>query len=201
MLLPRRTYSPFVGRLLHDRTADDIARAVGQIPGAAATILPFDVARPLLDPLATGDGPAPVEDGDPSRPVARPVDSVDSVAGAPVRSSVVEERREAGVMPISQVSYRNRARVQGRVRSVRVSPISGSPALMAELCDNTGGVTLVFYGRRAIAGLEPGVPMRAEGMLGQHNGHLAIANPTYELLPEDLTAVAGRTSGACQSLA
>ena len=71
------------------------------------------------------------------------------------------------------------------MRSVRVSPISGSPALMAELCDATGGVTLVFYGRRAIPGLEPGAPMRAEGMLGEHNGHLAMANPTYLLLPQD----------------
>jgi hypothetical protein len=56
---------------------------------------------------------------------------------------------------------------------------------MAELCDETCGVTLVFYGRRSITGLEPGAPMRAEGMLSQHDGHLAIANPIYELLPVD----------------
>jgi hypothetical protein len=42
-VLPRRTYSPLLGRLLHDRTADKIAAAVSQIPHAAATIVPFDV--------------------------------------------------------------------------------------------------------------------------------------------------------------
>src|SRR5262249_17011344 len=43
VLLPRRTYSPLVGRLLHDRTADKIARAVSRVPDAAATIVPYDV--------------------------------------------------------------------------------------------------------------------------------------------------------------
>jgi hypothetical protein len=42
-VLPRRTYSPLLGRLLHDHTADKIAAAVSQIPHAAATIVPFDV--------------------------------------------------------------------------------------------------------------------------------------------------------------
>jgi hypothetical protein len=42
-ILPRRTYSAVVGRLLHDRTADKIAATVSRIPHAAATIVPFDV--------------------------------------------------------------------------------------------------------------------------------------------------------------
>ncbi|WP_052434756.1 hypothetical protein [Streptacidiphilus melanogenes] len=43
VLLPRRTYAPPFGRLLHDRTADKIAGVVSRIPHAAATIIPFDV--------------------------------------------------------------------------------------------------------------------------------------------------------------
>ena len=43
VLLPRRTYAPLLGRLLHDRTADKISRAVSRIPDAAATIVPYDV--------------------------------------------------------------------------------------------------------------------------------------------------------------
>ena len=43
VLLPRRTFAPLLGRLLHDRTADKIARAVSLIPDAAATIVPYDV--------------------------------------------------------------------------------------------------------------------------------------------------------------
>jgi amino acid transporter len=42
-ILPRRGYSPLLGRLLHDRTADKIAAVVSRIPHAAATIVPFDV--------------------------------------------------------------------------------------------------------------------------------------------------------------
>ena len=45
--LPRRTYSPLLGRLLHDRTADRMARAVGQIPNATAIIVPYDVEARL----------------------------------------------------------------------------------------------------------------------------------------------------------
>jgi amino acid transporter len=43
VVLPRRSYSPLLGRLLHDRTADKIAAVVSQIPRSAATIIPFDV--------------------------------------------------------------------------------------------------------------------------------------------------------------
>ncbi len=43
VILPRRTYSPLLGRLLHDRTADRIAAVVSRIPRSAATIVPYDV--------------------------------------------------------------------------------------------------------------------------------------------------------------
>ncbi len=43
VLLPRRTYSAMLGRLLHDRTADKMARAVSRIQGATAIIVPYDV--------------------------------------------------------------------------------------------------------------------------------------------------------------
>ncbi len=43
MILPRRSYSALLGRLLHDRTADKIAAAVSRMPRSAATIVPYDV--------------------------------------------------------------------------------------------------------------------------------------------------------------
>ncbi|HEY6279391.1 MAG TPA: amino acid permease [Streptosporangiaceae bacterium] len=46
-VLPRRSYSPLLGRLLHDRTADKIANVVSRIPHSAATIVPFDVRSRL----------------------------------------------------------------------------------------------------------------------------------------------------------
>src|SRR6202034_2589106 len=43
VILPRRSYSALLGRLLHDRTADKIAAAISRIPRSAATIVPYDV--------------------------------------------------------------------------------------------------------------------------------------------------------------
>ena len=43
VVLPRRSYAPLLGRLLHDRTADQIAGVVSRIPNVTATIVPFDV--------------------------------------------------------------------------------------------------------------------------------------------------------------
>ena len=42
-LLPRREYSQLLSRLLHDRTADKIARVISRIPGASAQIVAYDV--------------------------------------------------------------------------------------------------------------------------------------------------------------
>ena len=42
VLLPRRAYGR-LGRLLHDRTADKIAKAVSRMPDTAATIVPYEV--------------------------------------------------------------------------------------------------------------------------------------------------------------
>jgi amino acid transporter len=70
-ILPRRGYSPLLGRLLHDRTADKIAAVVSRIPHAAATIVPFDVRDRLQAIQArrtaaaaqaqTADGQAPAD--------------------------------------------------------------------------------------------------------------------------------------------
>jgi hypothetical protein len=83
------------------------------------------------------------------------------------------------------VQWRRRATVEGRVRSVYVGPVSGSPALECELYDASGGLTLVFLGRRHIPGIEPGATMRVEGMIGEMEGYLAMKNPTYLLLPRE----------------
>ena len=61
VLLPRREYSQLLGRLLHDRTADKIARVVSRIPNASAQIVAYDIAtRIALATTAGGGGPAPV---------------------------------------------------------------------------------------------------------------------------------------------
>src|ERR1700733_4350670 len=59
VLLPRRMYSPLAGRLLHDRTADNIAQVVSRIPGASAQILTYDVGLRVAQALRGGDGDDP----------------------------------------------------------------------------------------------------------------------------------------------
>src|SRR6202023_1352504 len=63
VVLPRRSYSALLGRLLHDRTADKIAAVVSRIPRSAATIVPYDVesrvrvlqARQTMKAVAAGE--------------------------------------------------------------------------------------------------------------------------------------------------
>ncbi|UMB68005.1 APC family permease [Mycobacterium paraterrae] len=53
VLLPRRTYAPLVGRLLHDRTADKMAGAISRVDGATAQIVAYDVGSRIAQATAT----------------------------------------------------------------------------------------------------------------------------------------------------
>ena len=55
VLLPRRIYSPLIGRLLHDRTADKIATVISRIEGASAQIVAYDVGSRVAKALRGGD--------------------------------------------------------------------------------------------------------------------------------------------------
>ncbi|MEV0956851.1 APC family permease [Streptomyces sp. NPDC049951] len=47
VLVPRRMYANALGKLLHRGTGEKMARALGQLPHVAVTILPFDASRAL----------------------------------------------------------------------------------------------------------------------------------------------------------
>ena len=53
VLLPRREYAPLVGRLLHDRTADKMARVISRVPGASAQIVAYDIGSRIAQAHAT----------------------------------------------------------------------------------------------------------------------------------------------------
>ena len=56
VLLPRREYSQLLGRLLHDRTADLIAKVVSRIDGASAQIVAYDIRTRIAQAaLAAGE--------------------------------------------------------------------------------------------------------------------------------------------------
>jgi hypothetical protein len=101
-------------------------------------------------------------------------------AGRDVDVSILPHGRTA----IDDLQPRVRATVAGRVRAVRVQPWGGSPSLECTLADETGAITVVFYGRRSVAGIRTGTVMSVDGTAGLHHGILAILNPVYTLLAE-----------------
>jgi RecG-like helicase len=107
-----------------------------------------------------------------------------AAAGTGVIDPVVRpDEVPEGCVDIAAVAYRQRARVAGKVRSQRVQPWAGVATLECVLVDNTGGIVVVFLGRKHVAGLAPGVRVVVEGTVGQHGGRLAILNPEYRILP------------------
>jgi hypothetical protein len=101
-----------------------------------------------------------------------------------VHAEQEQERAAAmGGQPIAAVSRRQRATVCGTLRSVTLRPRAGVPALEAELYDGSGSISLVWLGRRHIAGIEPGRRLRVSGMVTDSEGVMAIFNPGYELVP------------------
>jgi amino acid transporter len=171
LLLPRRAYSGFLGRLLHDQTAEEIAAPISQLPRVVATIVPFDVDR-----IASGKTSFVAPTKTDSSPAPKQVQKVVEVNDGPI-SHYAEN-----MTPIGKIEWRKRAQVQGRVTSIKTAPRGSAPTLEVEIWDETGGVSLHFLGRREIAGLEVGSQLRAEGMVGEEEGSMVILNPSYELL-------------------
>ena len=171
LLLPRRAYSGFLGRLLHDQTAEEIAAPISQLPRVVATIVPFDVDR-----ITSGKNLITTEKVYPVVVAAKPVKK-----SPPVNLEPISHYAE-NVTPIGDIEWRKRAQVQGRVTSIKSAPRGSAPTLEVEIWDETGGVSLHFLGRRDIAGLEVGSQLRAEGMVGEEEGSMVILNPSYELL-------------------
>ena len=171
LLLPRRAYSGFLGRLLHDQTAEQIAAPISQLARVVATIVPFDVER-----IASGQAVM-----EPAKVVNKVVVQSKDKKTPPENFEPVSHYAE-NVTPIGQIQWRKRARIHGRVTSIKTAPRGAAPSLEIEIWDETGGVSLQFLGRRDIAGLEVGSQMRAEGMVGEEEGSMIILIPSYELL-------------------
>jgi hypothetical protein len=173
VVLPRRSYPPLAGRLLHDHTADRIARVVSRVPGAAATIIPFDVRHKVetIHARRAGAGRA----------------TATARSGANAAAGALQDYRwpvpPSGTDPIGSLHERGRATVEGRLRTAQVRPVSRNNVLACEVADSSGELTAVFYGRAHIAGLEPGSRIRLHGMVAiADDGRPAMINPSYELL-------------------
>ncbi len=91
--------------------------------------------------------------------------------------------------PIGECRWRERVRVEGRIRAMRVQPWEGGVAtLEITVVDETGGLVAIFMGRQQLAGVRLGAHVELEGMVVESRGQLAIMNPEYTLLPRQSQA-------------
>ncbi|MCF6743572.1 DNA-binding protein [Blastococcus sp. KM273128] len=92
-----------------------------------------------------------------------------------------EGSANAGCEAVSACRKGEVVTVTGRLKSVVYTPRETVPTLEAELFDGSGSVTLVWLGRRRIAGIEPGRSLTARGRFAAFDGRQVIYNPWYEL--------------------
>jgi amino acid transporter len=206
MILPRRSYSALLGRLLHDRTADKIAAAISRIPRSAATIVPYDVPSRVAVLQARHSAKAGKADkaghnGQPATAATRA--AVERPAAAPATSGIAatvqELARESdvvsehavpgqpgngvvpGVAAIGAVTG-GKVTVEGKVRVVEIRPVERNSVLAVEINDSTGNLTAMFYGRSHIPGLICGARVRFIGSARIKGGQPVMINPAYELV-------------------
>ena len=93
------------------------------------------------------------------------------------------ESTDADCARIGRAPDRQSVRLRGVLHTVSLRPRGGVPALEAELDDGSGRITLVFLGRRRMAGIDPGRSMEVSGRIGVQDGRRVMYNPRYELRP------------------
>ncbi len=207
VVLPRRSFESYWQRVLHDRTADHIAAAVSQLPNANATIIPFPLGKrrkSLVPWTAGGVAPVPPPPDGKARalhrpaPQARPVPATVTVAGDGAAAHTGHTHGDArhahhqhpagsaevvpGTTPICDLRPRQRARVFGRVKAVRVQAGAGVPSVECTISDASGQLMLVFQGRRRVPGIEPGARLVVEGMAGERGRRIVMVNPLFTIM-------------------
>jgi len=91
------------------------------------------------------------------------------------------DAEKCGAVPAQNCQRGQMASVSGRLRTVAYTPRTNLPTLEADLYDGSDVVTLVFLGRRSIAGIEPGRQLTARGRIAIRDDRKVIYNPYYEL--------------------
>jgi len=171
VILPRRGFASRLQRLLHDRTADQIATAVMQVPRTAATIIPFRSSRRRID---EGDLiEAPMSDE-----VVRGGVREDAHLEADIKLA----ERSGEAEPIGDLRERQLAEIAGRVRAMTVTREDGTSDLRCMITDNTGSVAVIFQGRTSVPGIERGTRLLVRGTVTSLRREAVILNPQYEIV-------------------
>lgn len=86
-------------------------------------------------------------------------------------------------VPMGQTGPGMTVSVTGRLKTVTFTPCTSMPLLEAVLYDGSDFITLVWLGRRRIAGIEPGRVLTARGRVTIREERKVIYNPYYTLAP------------------
>ncbi|POX93066.1 amino acid permease [Mycobacterium kansasii] len=178
VLLPRRTFAPVLGRLLHDRTADKIARAVSLIPDAAATIVPYDVQSRIKQAYPDG-----IEQRV-ARVLVRLEVWVSRDAGSAVHAYEHPERPPT-VITVAGLIPGQRATIEGRVGQVEDISKRGRTQRWILVGDESGDIRIAFRDGRGGADIQPGQLVRITGKARQSgNRPVWMLDPGYHVLEE-----------------
>ncbi|HKN97037.1 MAG TPA: amino acid permease [Pseudonocardiaceae bacterium] len=175
VLLPRRTYAPLLGRLLHDRTADRIAGVISRLPRAAATIVPYDVQSRIRAAF-------------PNLPEERLTAAFERLASRvahgdePELAAHNEPVPPHGVRPIGTVVPGRRATVVGRLHDIDSRSRRGRPFLVGEVADDSGTLTVEFHGPHD--DISPGQQLRLTGLvrLDTTTHGILMVDPGYAIV-------------------
>ena len=189
VLLPRRTFARLLGRLLHDRTADKISRAVSLIPDAAATIVPYDVESRIKEAY-----PDTFE-----QRIAQEIDKLEAWVSKGEDEKVdayKHPERPASVIMVAGLISGQRATVEGRVNQVEDVTDRGRTLRQVVVGDNSGEMTVTFRPGHGGADIQPGQLLRITGKARQTgNRPMSMVDPMYHVIEDPAKAVDSGESG------
>lgn len=96
---------------------------------------------------------------------------------------LVDRFAELRLQPLGELEARDRTKVCGEVKRMTIKPRSGIPSTEIVINDGTGDATVIFSGRRHVAGIEHGHCIIVEGVAYADANRLVFLNPKYSLLP------------------
>jgi amino acid transporter len=177
VLLPRRTYAPLLGRLLHDRTADRIASVISRLPQAAATIVPYDVQSRIR--AAFPDMPEERITETFERLLSRLAGDEEAELAAHTQPTP-----KPNAVPIGALLPGQTATVEGRLREISVRTHRGKSIVSGEVEDDTGTVVVEFHGPHD--DIEPSQQVRLHGRvrLDPETYALLMLDPDYQVLQQ-----------------
>lgn len=87
------------------------------------------------------------------------------------------------LVKIGSVMARQRVKICGEIKRMRIKPRSGIQAIEIVINDGTGEATVIFSGRRFIPGIQHGQCVVIDGVAFADHGTNVFLNPAYTLLP------------------